>query len=264
MKENQEQEQWKQVPGFPMYLVSDQGRVMSLTNPKKPKIMKHFVNRQGYHVVCLTSGEKRADETNKKKWMMVHRLVLTAFKGEAPAHKPFSDHISTNKDDNSVENLRWVNSKENSANPLTVQHHTQAMRKNNKRYEKPVYVYDEQLVQVSAFTSTAEASRQLNKSQGNIASCCTGALPRYLGLIWSYEPLTSISQRQALEQEKEYQKERNRKSTLKAAVKWQNNHKDLVRKWQRDYYYRHREKIIEYGKAYYRRRKNGKDTTASA
>ena len=261
MKEKQEQ--WKRVPGYPMYLVSDRGQVMSLTNPKNPKIMKHSINKNGYHIVCLIQGEKRADKTNKKKWVMVHRLVLQAFKGEAPAHKPFTDHISTNKDDNSVENLRWVNSKENSRNPLTKEHHLRAMRENNKRYEKPVYVYDEQLVQVSAFTSTAEASRQLNKSQGNIASCCTGALPRYLGLIWSYVPLESMEQRQALEQEKEYQKERNRKSTLKAAVKWQKSHKDLVRKWQRDYYYRNREKIIEYGKAYYKKH-NGKDTTASA
>lgn len=50
----------------------------------------------------------------------VHRIVATAFHGDAPSSQHVVDHINTNKHDNRPENLRWVTKLENIVlNPIT-------------------------------------------------------------------------------------------------------------------------------------------------
>lgn len=50
----------------------------------------------------------------------VHRIVATAFLGDAPTKEHLVDHKNTNKQDNRVENLRWVTKLENIIlNPIT-------------------------------------------------------------------------------------------------------------------------------------------------
>ena len=46
--EEKTNEQWRPIEGYPCYLVSDQGRIMSLRNPKNPKILKQGTNKGGY------------------------------------------------------------------------------------------------------------------------------------------------------------------------------------------------------------------------
>lgn len=51
----------------------------------------------------------------------IHRIVATAFHGEAPTKEHVIDHIDTNKQNNRPENLRWVTRLENVLlNPITV------------------------------------------------------------------------------------------------------------------------------------------------
>ena len=50
----------------------------------------------------------------------IHRIVATAFHGEAPTKQHVVDHIDTNKHNNRPENLRWVTRLENVLlNPIT-------------------------------------------------------------------------------------------------------------------------------------------------
>ena len=50
----------------------------------------------------------------------VHRIVATAFHGDAPTKEHIVDHINTNKQDNRPENLRWLTRLENIIlNPIT-------------------------------------------------------------------------------------------------------------------------------------------------
>ena len=49
---------------------------------------------------------------------LVHRLVAEAFIPNID-NKPHIDHINTVRDDNRVENLRWVTHLENQRNPIT-------------------------------------------------------------------------------------------------------------------------------------------------
>ena len=51
----------------------------------------------------------------------VHRIVCTAFNGDAPSPQHVVDHINTNRQDNRPENLRWLTKLENALNnPITV------------------------------------------------------------------------------------------------------------------------------------------------
>lgn len=51
----------------------------------------------------------------------IHRIVATAFHGEAPTSEHIVDHIDTNRQNNRPENLRWLTRLENALqNPITV------------------------------------------------------------------------------------------------------------------------------------------------
>lgn len=105
---------WKPVVGYEgLYEVSNIGNVKSL--PKKrgyvngnEKIIRPFRNDGGYLLVSLSKN-------NKMKHYQVHRLVAQAFIPNLK-NKPQVDHISRIRDDNRVENLRWVSVSENGNN----------------------------------------------------------------------------------------------------------------------------------------------------
>lgn len=65
-------------------------------------------NSNGYKQITIFKGWEH-------KSYMVHRLVAMAFIPN-PENKPYVDHINRIKDDNRVENLRWVTPKENMLN----------------------------------------------------------------------------------------------------------------------------------------------------
>ena len=96
-------------------MVSNMGRVKSLGNNKtrKEKILKNIKGKDGYLSVGLYKD-------GKIKMYLVHRLVAQAFIPNSN-NKPFIDHINTIRTDNRVENLRWVTSKENMNNSITIE-----------------------------------------------------------------------------------------------------------------------------------------------
>jgi len=96
-------EEWAEVKGFLNYLVSNQGRVYSITNDI---ILTPYLNHYfGYERVSLFSGGRRY-----RKY--VHVLVAESF---VPGfdHGLDVNHIDGNKRNNYEENLEWVTRQEN-------------------------------------------------------------------------------------------------------------------------------------------------------
>lgn len=114
---------WKPISGFEgLYEVSNMGNVRSVDRivkrgncfeKRKSHLMSAVVSdgTHGYSFVNLYMNGK----TYPKR---VHRLVAEAFIPN-PENKPCIDHINTIRNDNSVENLRWVTYKENALNNIT-------------------------------------------------------------------------------------------------------------------------------------------------
>lgn len=94
-------EQWKTIQDMPNYEVSDLGNVRNI---KKGRLMTQY-NVNGYSIVGLNSNGKQ-----DKRY--VHRLVATAFLGEAHEDKEVN-HKDGNRTNNCVENLEWVTPSEN-------------------------------------------------------------------------------------------------------------------------------------------------------
>jgi hypothetical protein len=231
-KANQTEEQWKTIKDYPMYEVSNLGRVRSNNNPKKPKILKQGTNVYGYKTVALTKVKKSGKGNTKQ----VHRLVAEAWIPN-PDNKPFIDHIDTNPSNNVPQNLRWVTAEENANNPLTKARVDAANKKRAVERSQVVLVYDKDFTLLSAFTSTADAARKLDYSQGNIVNCCLGSLPHYHNLYFSYIPLTKEGKEQ-LEKEGEEKKQKRIQAMRKATKKWQVTHKETYNAAARNAYYK--------------------------
>tara|TARA_R110000765_G_scaffold350658_1_gene440679 strand:+ start:44 stop:523 length:480 start_codon:yes stop_codon:yes gene_type:complete len=69
------------------------------------KEIKPRKGKNGYMIVSFSKN-------GKQKKFVVHRLLAIAFIPN-PENKPCIDHINGTKDDNRLENLRWVTHKEN-------------------------------------------------------------------------------------------------------------------------------------------------------
>ena len=108
-------EEWKDVVGFEgFYMVSNFGRLLSF-HLSFPHLLTPNLDRFGYLRVCLSNG-------GKQKTPRVHRLVGEAFLPNPNNYKEI-DHIDTDKTNNAVTNLRWCTSKDNSNNPLSIEHY---------------------------------------------------------------------------------------------------------------------------------------------
>lgn len=100
--------EWYAVKGYEgLYEITKDGRIR-----KTPRELHPSKDTQGYMVVQLKDFE------NKTKVVKIHRLVADTFIPN-PYNKPCIDHISTVRDDNRVENLRWATHKENNNNPIS-------------------------------------------------------------------------------------------------------------------------------------------------
>jgi hypothetical protein len=133
-----------EIQGFNDYLIYPDGKVFS---KKRNKYLKPFDKGRGYKYVKLPDN----------KCHSIHRLVAIHYIPN-PDNKPEVDHKNRTKDDNRVENLRWVTREENM---LNLGH-----RKNNKTRFKWIsndntrgcYIYNHRMMGKTIFKRSKNLS----------------------------------------------------------------------------------------------------------
>jgi hypothetical protein len=115
---------WKDVVGYEgYYIVSNNGIVKSVErlvpqgkSLRRVKEKVKAINKTPYGYPCVTLCKGC-----KSRTIPLHIILAKAFIPN-PENKPYIDHIDTNKENFSLDNLRWVTPKENANNPLTLSH----------------------------------------------------------------------------------------------------------------------------------------------
>jgi hypothetical protein len=111
--------EWRAVPGFDGYEVSDEGQVRSHRR-SAPRIIVGGLNEKGYRLVSLFAGSKSTRRTQA-----VHALVLSAFVGPRPEGQQVR-HLDGNPANNSLANLAYGTAAENKQD--AIRHGTQGQR----------------------------------------------------------------------------------------------------------------------------------------
>lgn len=165
------EEIWRDIPGFEgYYQASTLGRIRSVA--RTVEYVKHYEDN---HVVAkhhfpsrirmpgITAGYRSLvlsiDGIHKD--VLVHRLVALTFIPN-PDNLPQVDHIDGNRDNNRVDNLRWVTPKDNIENAMT--HGQHPVKISGKR--RPIRdVYTREV-----YESMAAAEKKLGIPKGMISS----------------------------------------------------------------------------------------------
>lgn len=223
-------ELWMPIKNYQHYFISNKARVKieSFDKYYKDGRIRHNIerlitqtNKEGYMVVRLFNGQNKKGRLEK-----VHRLVATAFIPN-PDNKPYIDHINTIRNDNRIENLRWVTHTENMRNPISVKRQSNIRKryileydikngggdnsyrkrisniikekyKNDKEYRKKilsynkcrrkrVFHYDENGIFIDSFLSAREAAEYYGCGEGCISSWCLKKHTPKNKHIWRYE-----------------------------------------------------------------------------
>lgn len=163
--------EWREIDGFPNYMVSNTGEIKSLNYNKtgKEKVLIPHKLSNGYLGINLYDNDK------KSCYLLIHRLVAQAF-----LPNPNGCRIINHKDERCSHkyNLNYGNRNSKLSNSLT----------NNPFFSIPVLQYSKTREFLKEFPSIAEAARTVNNGNikaavTNILKCCNGVADTQFGTV---------------------------------------------------------------------------------
>lgn len=156
-------EEWRTIPDFDNYEVSNKGKVRSVNYNRKGYVseLKPFLSGSGYKQVTLC-------KKGKKYRFEVHRLVAQTFI-ENPNNYAVVNHRDENKLNNDVTNLEWC---------------TMAY---NNQYSRGAKVIQQDLEGnlIAQYNSYYEACCATGISMYMLQQCCWGKRDNYNGCVWN-------------------------------------------------------------------------------
>lgn len=167
---------WKDVEGYPNYMVSSMGNVKSLNyrgNTGKEKMLK-YDNNKGYNRVLLYKD-------GKYKKYMVHRLVAQAFIPN-PNNYPIINHKNENTIDNRVENLEWC----------THQYNTNYGSRSKKfaiSNSIPILQFTKEGNFVKKWDSATQVQKELGFDKSGINQNLKRKTKSAYGFVWMYQKI---------------------------------------------------------------------------
>lgn len=171
---SEESREWRRITGFPDYEVSNDGLVRRVTESgyRPVKIRK---KKNGYMEVKVFLNGKR-------KYFLVHRLVCTAFNGEAPSVKHQVNHDDGNKENNLYTNLVWSTGKVN-------QNHARDTGLSNCSYKVIVHNVVEKTTEV--YRSIEQVMSKFSLTKSAVEGFIRGYPNAIYNLFYTFELLYS-------------------------------------------------------------------------
>lgn len=185
MKDVHELEIYACIDGFPDYLVTSKGRVLSLKHGKLEE-KRQFTSGQGYKRIEISKNG------NNFKFQ-VHRLVAQAFIPN-PDNKPQVNHIDENKINNHVSNLEWMTAKENTnygtgIDRRSITHSITMSDGRQKGYNHnrsvPVLGINKVNNDIKFYSYIRESIKD-GFNPSHISDCCKGKRKSHKGYTWHY------------------------------------------------------------------------------
>ena len=174
--------EWREIDGFPNYMVSNTGeiKILNYNETGTAKVLIPHKLSNGYLGINLYDDNKRSC------YLLIHRLVAQAFLPNPNGYR-IINHKDENRSNNSVNNLEWCSYKYNLnygnrnsklSNSLT----------NNPFFSIPVLQYSKTKEFLKEFPSIAEAARTINNGNikaavTNILKCCKGVADTQFGIV---------------------------------------------------------------------------------
>lgn len=189
-----QQEEWKDIKGFPHYMVSNLGRIKAKEHTQvtgfgacvfKEKILNGSDNGKGYFAFV-----PRLDGVKNK--IYIHRVVAEAFIPN-PENKPYVNHIDNNPENNHADNLEWCTHQENmdwmnvqgraKRTPEWIEH----LHKAQERDYKPVIATNISTGEVIVFPNLNSVKQQ-GFQPSCVCCCCKGTrnVKQHKGYTWRY------------------------------------------------------------------------------